>query len=596
MSHSIEVLFPLLKKKILCEPSTTVAEACSQAGYPRNLVCGGKGTCKKCLVTIKENGQISEVLSCQHSISHGIEVYISQEAVQSQILESGNQEDFSFNPQIKAFSIAYDQIKTGLGSYDLETINKLINRKLHFKKISLQQQAVTTFHEKGFSLLNIVTFNDEIIDMIPAEEPINAYGIAFDIGTTSVVGYLYDLTNDVLIHQHSTLNQQISFGGDVISRIDYGSKSPENLLKIQKAIHSTINEIISNLCSTSNITPEQIYHCVFCGNSTMAHLFLGINPLYLGISPFTAISKGGFIQDGKEMHFPMNLNGKVEFLPLLGGFVGADTTSVLLSLPKDDKLRLMIDLGTNGEIAVGNHNRFFCASTACGPALEGAGIHQGMRGTHGAIEKITFDGKNIICKVIGDAAPIGFCGSGIIDAIAFLYREKLIYAKGNFIKDSDLNAHPLRDRFGIDEKNQRYFVMVSADENPNGKEMIITQKDIRQVQLAKAAIYTGCSLLIREFGIKGNDLAEIVLAGAFGNYIDIKNAQYIGLLPQIDGVPIRSIGNGAGTGVQLYLLSQEEASFCDTIPPITTHIELATNQDFSNTYMMNTALGQNDPL
>ncbi|WKY48381.1 ASKHA domain-containing protein [Eubacteriaceae bacterium ES3] len=596
MSHSIEVLFPLLRKKILCDPDITVAEACSQAGYPRNLVCGGKGTCKKCLVSVKENGIMTEVLSCQYHISDGMEVFISQEAVQSQILETGNQEDFSFDPQLKVYTVAYDQIKTSLGSYDLETIKKITAANLKFKKIALQQQAVSTFHQKNVKYLHLVTFNEEIIDLVPSDNSINAYGIAFDIGTTSVVGYLYDLTNEVLINQHSTLNQQISFGGDVISRIDYASKSQENLNKIQKSVHSTINEIISNLCSKSAISPEQIYHCVFCGNSTMAQLFLGINPNYLGISPFTAVSKDGVMLEGASTHFPMHPNGKVEFLPLLGGFVGADTTSVLLSLPKDDKPRLMIDLGTNGEIAVGNHQRFYCASTACGPALEGAGIHMGMRGTHGAIEKISFDGSKIHCKVIGDAAPEGFCGSGIIDAIAFLYREKLIYAKGNFIKDNDLDAHPLKERFGIDENNQRYFKIVTAEENPSGKEMIITQKDIRQVQLAKAAIYTGCSLLIKEFGINGCDLEEVVLAGAFGNYIDIQNAQFIGLLPEVEGVPIRSIGNGAGTGVQLYLLSHDEASFCQNIPPVTTHIELATNQDFTNTYMMNTTLGQNDPL
>lgn len=253
------------------------------------------------------------------------------------------------------------------------------------------------------------------------------------------------------------------------------------------------------------------------------------------------------VADAEEFTININPNGKITFLPLLGGFVGADTTAVLLGLPKDDEYRLMIDLGTNGEIAVGNRNRYFVASTACGPALEGAGIHMGMRGTTGAIEKIELIDNEIKCHVIGDAAPLGFCGSGIIDAIAFLFRERLIYDRGNFIKGEDLDNHPFKDRFKTDENNQRYFVFVRHQDNPNGKEMIITQKDVRAVQLAKAAIFTGCCLLTEKYGIKATDLKEITLAGAFGNYIDIENAQFIGLLPEISGVPIRSIGNGAGT-------------------------------------------------
>lgn len=442
--------------------------------------------------------------------------------------------------------------------------------------------------------MNFVLFNNEIIDLVPSNEEIKAYGVAFDIGTTSVVGYLYDLTNGVLIHQYSSLNKQISFGGDVISRIDYASSSHENLINIHHAIIETVNNILSNLFYESKITADAVYDCVFCGNSTMANLFLGLNPLHLGLSPFTGTSRDTVILNAEELNININPLGKITFLPLLGGFVGADTTAVLLGLPKDDRYRLMIDLGTNGEIAVGNPNKYFVASTACGPALEGAGIHMGMRGTTGAIEKITLVDNEICCHVIGDAPPLGFCGSGIIDAIAFLFREKLIYDRGNFIKGEDLDNHPFKDRFGIDENNQRYFIFVRHTDNPNGKEMIITQKDVRQVQLAKAAIFTGCRLLTEKYGIKGQDLKEITLAGAFGNYIDIKNAQFIGLLPKIEGVPIRSIGNGAGTGSQLFLLSQDEAKRCDEIPKITTHIELATDPHFSHLYMENTTLGQNE--
>ena len=590
---NIQVNFPLLEKSITVETGTTVADACSLVGFPQNLVCGGKGKCQKCLVTVRENGLVSQVLGCQHAISQNIEIFISQEADLSQILETTDNDQLSFNPRVKVVNVPFSELKTDMCSYDHETIRKVLDQPVTIPSLAVLQKFPAAFHSKDSSSLNFVLFDNELIDIVPGDSEFKAYGVAFDIGTTSVVGYLYDFTTGVLVSQDSALNKQISFGGDVISRIDFASASAENLKKIQNSILETINDILSNLYSESNLSQESIYGCVFCGNSTMSHLFFGLNPVHLGLAPFTGITRDKITLTASDLAINMNPLGRITFLPLLGGFVGADTTAVLLSLPKDDSYRLMIDLGTNGEIAVGNQNRYYVASTACGPALEGAGIHMGMRGTSGAIEKVAIVDNDIRYHVIGNVPPIGFCGSGIIDAIAMLFKEGLIYDRGNFVKGDDLEAHPLKDRFKVDETGQRYFVFVSKEDHPDGKEMVITQKDIRQVQLAKAAIYTGCCLLIENFGIQPTDLTEIVIAGAFGNYIDVDNAQFIGLLPKFEGVPIRSIGNGAGTGVQLFLLSQDEAKRCEAIPKITTHVELATDPNFSRTYMGNTTLGHN---
>lgn len=588
---NIQVIFPLLEKSITVEAETTVADACSLVGFPQNLVCGGKGKCKKCLVTVRENGTVSQVLGCQHVVSPNIEILISKEADLSQILETTDNDQLSFNPRFRVITMPFSDLKTEMCSFDHETIRKVLDLPVTISSLAVLQKFPTAFHTKDHSSLNFVLFDNELIDIVPDDTEFRAYGVAFDIGTTSVVGYLYDFTTGVLISQDSALNKQISFGGDVISRIDFASESPENLKKIQNSVLETINEILANLFSASNLPQERVYGCVFCGNSTMSHLFFGLNPVYLGLAPFTGITRDKITLQASDLAINMNPLGRITFLPLLGGFVGADTTAVLLSLPKDDAYRLMIDLGTNGEIAVGNQHKYYVASTACGPALEGAGIFMGMRGTSGAIEKVAMIDHQIHCKVIGNVPPVGFCGSGIIDAIALLFREGLIYDRGNFIKGDDLEAHPLKDRIKTDEAGQRYFVFVTKEDNPNGKEMVITQKDIRQVQLAKAAIYTGCCLLIENFGIQPTDLTEIVIAGAFGNYIDVDNAQFIGLLPEFEGVPIRSIGNGAGTGVQLFLLSQDEATRCEQIPKVTTHIELATDPNFSRTYMGNTTLG-----
>ncbi|MEG0378914.1 MAG: ASKHA domain-containing protein, partial [Eubacterium sp.] len=331
---------------------------------------------------------------------------------------------------------------------------------------------------------------------MPSNSEVPIYGIAFDIGTTSVVGFLYNLKDGCLVNQYSILNKQITYGGDVISRIDFSSNNPENLKKIHQTLIDTLAEIINTLCERSMINSQSIYSTVYCGNSTMQHLFLELNPKHLGLAPFIGHSKDAVTLSASQFGLPINPNAAVTFMPLLGGFVGADTTAVLLGLPRDKKMRLMIDLGTNGEIAVGNHDKYYVASTACGPALEGAGLTMGMRGTTGAIEKVICENGKIHVKVIGKTAPKGFCGSGIVDAIAVLFREGIIAKRGNFIKGDALDAHPMRSRFGVDESGQRYFIIVTAEDNPDHKDIVITQKDIRAVQLAKAAIYTGCCLLV----------------------------------------------------------------------------------------------------
>ena len=423
---TVDVSFPLLGEKITCSPSTTVAQACTLVGYPPNLVCGGKGTCQKCWQSIRVDGQTSQVLSCQHRVTNGMEILISKESLHSQILEGGKQDVVDLNPQVEIISLAYADLKTGLGAYDLDRLRFLTKRSLKMTDLELQRKSIAILHQKNVSTLKLITFKDEIIDLLATDDDISLYGIAFDLGTTSIVGYLYDLSHNLMLTQKSTINRQISFGADVISRIDFASQSAENLKTIQAALNASINEIIESLCLETKISSQQIYHSVFCGNTTIHHLFLGLNPIHLGTSPFTALSKDPVDVDAHLLDITMNPQGKIQFLPLLGGFVGADTTAVLASLAKDQKLRLMIDLGTNGEIALGNYQKYLVASTACGPALEGAGIEMGMRASHGAIEKISFDGSTIHCQVIGDTDPVGFCGSGIIDAIAFLFRQKLI--------------------------------------------------------------------------------------------------------------------------------------------------------------------------
>jgi len=384
---------------------------------------------------------------------------------------------------------------------------------------------------------------------------------------------------------YSTINKQTSLGADVISRILYAGNK-EGLDQLNKKIIQTINELIDIAEKEHEKISEKIYKVVLCGNSTMQHLFLNLNPENLGSSPFLSIAQDLIKGNARDLNIKVNENAIFEFLPLLGGFVGADTVAVLASLGESEKKRLIIDLGTNGELAIGNSDKYLVASTACGPALEGAGISCGMRGTDGAVERFKIVEDEIKIDVIGNKIPIGICGSGIVDIVSELRDYNFIDETGRLLdKEEYIAKHGkirLADNLLEIEGNKSFLISKTKD-----KMVYINQKDIRQIQLAKSAIVSGCKILIKESGLKEEEISEVILSGAFGNYINIKKAVNIGLLPNIDALPIRSIGNGAGLGVQRYLLDKKTKELVEKIKDNSEHIELSMNSDFQNEYINN---------
>jgi uncharacterized 2Fe-2S/4Fe-4S cluster protein (DUF4445 family) len=280
----------------------------------------------------------------------------------------------------------------------------------------------------------------------------------------------------------------------------------------------------------------------------------------------------------------------VTFLPLIGGFVGADTTGVILAtgMYQSEKLKLMIDIGTNGEIVLGNKEKMLACSTAAGPALEGAGIGFGMRGTDGAIERVNFIDGKVELQVIGNTKIKGICGSGLVDLAAEMLRAGIIDKKGKMLSREEFLAsgdERLADRLReID--GRRVFIIAEGEETAGGEVIYLSQQDVRSLQLAKGAIYTGCLILLEEYGVTGEELEEIMLAGAFGNYIDVKKAQLIGLIPDFAGVTVRPIGNGAGAGAQLALLSTELKDTASKMMEKICHIELATHMEFQERFIM----------
>ena len=423
-------------------------------------------------------------------------------------------------------------------------------------------------------------------DDFTAQPNENGYGIAFDIGTTTVVGMLWDFKKSKLLFSASLTNPQIIHGADVISRIAYASDE-NGLKKLQELIINCLNEIVVLICDRQNIAKDSIKKAVACGNTTMSHLLLGINPKGLSVAPFTPSYSGTVIIPAEKTGLHIGNKGTLTVLPNIAGHVGSDITCGILAsrLQNNKGLSLFVDIGTNGEIALFNGERLMVCSAAAGPAFEGASITQGMRAADGAIEHVQIVNNEVEFTVIGNVPPVGICGSGLMDIVSELLRHGIIDRSGRMLSTDEYEKKYgksfLSERITEDE-NGRKFIIV---EKSNSEDIVITQKDIREVQLSKAAISAGINTLMKKADCCGKTPERIFLAGAFGNYIDKNSAVTLGLLPNIPNERIIPIGNSAGTGALMVLTSLKEQKNAELISETAVHINLSSEADFQNDYL-----------
>lgn len=409
------------------------------------------------------------------------------------------------------------------------------------------------------------------IEPDPTEE---LYGMAFDIGTTTVVGYLVDLQSGEVLAVDSVMNPQVSSGEDVMTRIAYTTKNSDGLEKLNRSIIGALNEIIKNVASRAGINPADITKATAVGNTAMHHLFLNIDPKSLGVSPFTPVVLETVNVAAKELGLNISKSAHVHVLPNVAGFVGADNVAVLIaSEPYNRKgVTLTIDVGTNGEIVLSNNGKMMAASCATGPALEGAHIRHGMRAKPGAIEHMKIDPETheVEFKVIGDVKPTGICGSGVVDAVAEMFQAKIIQKNAKF--DKSINTNRLR------KGEDGYEFVIATKEDTGSSDIVITQKDISEVQLAKGALYAGAKILMKRAGVEKVD--RIFLAGAFGSHIDPESALAIGMLPRCPPENIKAIGNAAGDGARIALVNAGKRKEAENIARKIQYIELTVEPDF----------------
>jgi uncharacterized 2Fe-2S/4Fe-4S cluster protein (DUF4445 family) len=411
--------------------------------------------------------------------------------------------------------------------------------------------------------------------------------VAFDIGTTTVVGYLVDLSAGEVLETASSLNPQAAFGGDLMSRIAFAQESPSNVRTLHARIIRLLNAQIDQLCGRAGISREWIYKVVVVGNTAMHHLFLGIDPTHVGQAPYAPSVRRSLCIPSRELGLRVHSNAPVCLLPIVAGFVGADAVGMVLSTRIYDSraIRIAVDIGTNGEVVIGSREGITVCSAPAGPALEGAQIQCGMRGAYGAIDRVWMN-QDVQYHVIGDGLPLGVCGSGLLDAIAGMLDTGVLDASGRLHPQLPSSIPDgLRRRVTALPDGMPAFVLARGAETAAGKDILLTQGDIRQVQLAKGAIRSGITMLQRLREVPDREVEELMLAGGFGNYLNIRSAIRIGLIPSLPLDRIGYVGNAAALGAQMALVSEAERRRADDLAMQMRHVSLAAHPDFQAVFL-----------
>ncbi|MDD5431783.1 MAG: ASKHA domain-containing protein [Candidatus Omnitrophica bacterium] len=623
--EKFKVTFYPDNKTVEVEKDKTILSAAISAGVHINSACGGDGVCGRCKVVLKKGNvstQSSGVLSleekrrhiylaCLTTIHSDLEVEVPPESRQSleklspQELEARLKGLYSEAEEIEPIKFIlggelFEHSPLATKAYlelpepnledrvsDLERLYSEIQKK---KKLSVSQTGLSNIKQLGELLRDsnwkvTVTLgkrNDsvEIVLIEPGDTSLKNFGLAFDIGTTTISGQLVNLNDKKVLGTKAAYNKQASFGSDVITRIIY-AKEEDGLAKLHDAVTDTMNEIITELITEHKIDLNDAT-CIICaGNTTMIHLLLGVDPTYIRKEPY--VPTANFIPTIRAQEAGININprGLLSCVPGVASYVGGDTTAGVLSsgVYKEKDLSILIDIGTNGEICLGNNDFLVACAASAGPAFEGSGVTCGMRASHGAIQNVTINPKNLEVKVetIADEKPRGICGSGYISAIPQMLKAGIIDKNGRI----NVSNHKRVRNVEMGKE----FILVFKEEANSTQDIVITEADIDNLKRAKAAIYSATSILVKHMGFDFKDVKKIFIAGGFGTSLNIESAVEIGLLPDIDRKRFFFIGNSSLAGSRMMLLSSEAIKIADEIAKKITYFELSVDPCYMDEYM-----------
>jgi len=590
-TQQVNVDFEPLGRRLRVQRGVSILAAAQQAGVGLVSICGGKGTCGRCKVRVLE-GEVSSLteteanklspdeiargyrLACQAKVLSDLKLHVPpQSLTATQRTQVEGQEltvpivpvvvgcDFRLSPPtLDDIRSDVNRLRDHLELLDYSdlTIDFAVLRELPANlrewdwtgTIGLRDQEVVSFGPLGRKLL----------------------GLAVDLGTTKLAGYLVDLETGQTLAMAGAMNPQIAYGEDVMARIAYAMEGEEQATTLREVVVGGVNDLARDLCAQSGHHPEEIVEAVVVGNTAMHHLFLGLPVGQLGLAPYLPAVSEALDVKAREVGLEIAPGGYVHLLPIVAGFVGADHVAMILStqIGEAQGTMLGLDIGTNTEVVLRANGRLISCSTASGPAFEGAHIKDGMRAAEGAIEQLRITASGVEYQTIGNAPPVGLCGSGVLDAVAQLRLLGVLDERGN------MADHPRVRRTDRGPE----FVLVEAKEGENNREVVITRGDVGEIQLAKGAIRAGINILLDEAGLSQQDIDQVIIAGAFGTYIDVSSAMAIGMFPPLPLERFNQVGNAAGMGAKLALVSREQRAKAAEIARQVEYIELTNDKRF----------------
>lgn len=606
MSSEYKVVFQPSGRTVPVPRGTTVFEAAARAGLLLRAPCGGKGTCRKCRVKITRGAdapspackaafQPEELaqgwrLACQTPVNRSLTVLVpdgSLSETDSKILIGEGREMVRGTPAVHKRFLRLPQPSETDPVADLARLDREIGPL--DAPLEPLRQLPRLLRENDFAC-TATTAGNRLLALeagdTTAEPPL---GVAFDIGTTTMVATLLDLASGRELAVAACINPQVSFGDDVISRISLAREGETFVEELRESVADACNGLLAEVRGKAAVPGERILALAAAGNTTMQHLLCGLSPAALGELPFAPVFARALELPADELGLEAAPQASTYVFPNIGGFVGGDTVAGMLAhrLDQASEATLFVDIGTNGEIVLAHQGRIQASSAAAGPAFEGARIVCGMRATNGAIEQITI-GSTVHCHVIGDTKPAGLCGTALIDAVAELLRCGVIDETGRILPPDeapDRLAPAIRDRI-VPVNGDYAFELVPDDDSKTGEAIRLHQRDVRELQLASGAIRAGISIMLRKAGLAPEELAAVLLAGGFGNYIRRENAQRIGLLPDLPIERIHFVGNAASTGAKAVLLARELRQTAEDIARDTEHVDLSLDPEFQMEFGM----------
>ena len=623
---------------------TTLLDAARQLGVDVDSICGGRQTCGKCKILV-ENGEFAKYalessaahlspadateidyfahhgglpngarLSCAACVSGDVLVTVPPESQSHRqiIRKTATERVIEVDPTVRQVFVEVEQHELGARKGDWERLQEALEREWGFQNLRIDLQALRRLGpalKSGKHRITVIVWNDaEVIDVQPGYHE-GVYGLAVDVGSTTVAAHLCDLRTGTVLATESMMNPQTTYGEDLMSRVSYAMMHADGLKKMHEAIIAGLNKLAGMAAHAAGLRGRDIHEIVLAGNTVMHHILLGLDPTDLGGAPFTLATHAPIDMKARDLGLKLHPGANVHFMALEAGHVGSDNVGVLVAEAPDqqDSIMLVIDVGTNAEILLGNRERLLSCSSPTGPAFEGAQIAHGQRAAPGAIERVRIDPatKEPRFKVIGredwsdelepgEIGATGICGSGIIEVVAEMFTAGILRPDGRFAADDEqqmTNDESVRSEDSLLSSSvvrsssrvrwngpKAEYVLATPDQTATGREIVVTQDDVRNIQLAKGALYAGCKLLMHRRGVDHVD--KIVLAGAFGSYIDPLRAMVLGLYPDCDLSQVYAVGNAAGDGARIALLSKSRRAEAARAARKVDYIETAIDPEF----------------